>query len=735
VVASCTALLGALLLLAWGFAPPAVAAGGVEPRFDLAAPSGSPFPSNRFTVADSTQLTGLRVDLPKPDCRSQLSDCDDLDVLNTLDGFNLQPRLSIPFTGPIDLATVTSDTVFLFKLSCAACTGGSFVGVNQIVWDPATNTLHAESDEFLDQHARYLLVVTKGVRDASGNPIESAQFRHVLDYGQTKDAAEKAYRAQLLTALDRLEAAGVPTGKVAAASIFTTQSATAAMEKIRDQLKAAAPAPPDFRLGANGERTVFPLANVASIAFARQITTAPTFSTSLAPIGADGLNVIPGTVGTVAFGKYLSPDYQTADGVIPPVATRTGRPAPQGTTDVYFNLFLPAGTPPPGGWPVVIAGHGGGGNKNTANVLLRVAKPAQHGLATITINTVGHGGGPLGTLTVNRSDETSVTLPAGGRGIDQNRNGVIGNGLLEPDEGLLAAPPQRIVLIRDGIRQTVVDLMQLVREIQVGIDVDGDGSPDLDRSHISYFSGSLGGVFGTVFTALEPSVRAGVLNVTGGALVELARLNSLGPYRGILGRLLSTRTPSLLNGGPDPINAGNPLPFNENMPFRNEQPRVNTIPGAIAIQEQIERLEWVGQSGDPVAYAPHLRKQPLAGVPARPVLVPFAKGDPVLTNPLTTALLRAGDLTDRTMYFRNDLAYEATNGAIGKVPHEYLTNFSPAGIGPALAGQEAIAIFLASDGQTIIDPDATGPLFEVPITGPLPEQPCFMLPPELCFIP
>jgi hypothetical protein len=31
-------------------------------------------------------------------------------------------------------------------------------------------------------------------------------------------------------------------------------------------------------------------------------------------------------------------------------------------------------------------------------------------------------------------------------------------------------------------------------------------------------------------------------------------------------------------------------------------------------------------------------------------------------------------------------------------------------------------VFLASDGETIIDPDGAGPLFEVPIVPPLPEE-------------
>ncbi|HJZ54018.1 MAG TPA: hypothetical protein VKE74_03630, partial [Gemmataceae bacterium] len=70
--------------------------------FDLDTLDGGPFPSNRFTVADATQLTGRRVDLPLPDAATRPSDFADLSVINTLDGFNVQPRLSIPFSGPID---------------------------------------------------------------------------------------------------------------------------------------------------------------------------------------------------------------------------------------------------------------------------------------------------------------------------------------------------------------------------------------------------------------------------------------------------------------------------------------------------------------------------------------------------------------------------------------------------------------------------------------------------------
>src|SRR5262245_66166214 len=105
---------------------------------DLGNPDTGPFPSDRFTVADASQLTGRRVDLPLPDRATRPSDYDDISVINTLDGFNLQPRLSVAFSGPINVNTVNSNTIFMIKLEDPTSpeeAGGHVVGINQTVWD------------------------------------------------------------------------------------------------------------------------------------------------------------------------------------------------------------------------------------------------------------------------------------------------------------------------------------------------------------------------------------------------------------------------------------------------------------------------------------------------------------------------------------------------------------------------------------------------------------------------
>src|SRR6266849_5942679 len=95
---------------------PSLAAATTHPLFNLDSTTQSPFPSNRFTAFDRHQITGLRVNLPLPNCTTNPSDCADIALLNQLDGFNPQPRLSVPFDGAIDPSTVNSHTVFLVKL-------------------------------------------------------------------------------------------------------------------------------------------------------------------------------------------------------------------------------------------------------------------------------------------------------------------------------------------------------------------------------------------------------------------------------------------------------------------------------------------------------------------------------------------------------------------------------------------------------------------------------------------
>ncbi|HEU4726543.1 MAG TPA: Ig-like domain-containing protein [Kofleriaceae bacterium] len=686
--------------------PVTASAAGVRVLFDARNPERTLFPSDQFAVIDFTQNTFERVHLPKPDCSAQPLACEDIDVLNTLDGFNPQPRLTIPFSGAIDPASVTSDTIFLVSLG-STLGGGSFgrkVGINQIVWDPASLTVHAESDELLEPHTRYALIVTSGVRDAQGHAIA----------GSSVD--EEAVKALDRTREHRRD-------RVVAATVFTTLSTTSVLEKIRDQVKAGAVAPVDFAIGTNGERAVFPFSPAVSGVQHRQVGTSTFADIPLPTILLTGL-ALPGTgaIGQLAYGRFSSPNFLTPGAFITPIGSRTGKPVVHGASTIYFSLFTPATPKPANGWPVAIVGHGFGDSREGLPFTV-AGSLARQGIATLAINVVGHGGGPLGTITITTPTQT-VTFSSGGRGVDQN-----GDGAIDGTEGSSAVRPSSLRGSTDGLRQTVTDLMQLVREVQAGIDVDGDGAPDLDPARIYYTGQSFGGIYGTMFLAVEPDVHVGVPNVPGGPAIEIIRLSPF--FRNTL-FAPAVALHGLVN------NPGGATPGDqiiENIPLRGEPVRINDVPGAMALQELIDRSQWAAEVGDPVTYAPHVRKSPLAGMTAKSVIIQFGKGDQIVPNPTQTALVRAGELADRVTYFRTDLFYATQPrplpaGVLPPLyPHTFLNTFaSPGSVAVSLQAQAQIATFFASNGGVTIDPDGPGPLFETPIALPLPETLNFLTP-------
>ncbi|MDA8016096.1 MAG: hypothetical protein MPN21_01510, partial [Thermoanaerobaculia bacterium] len=211
-------------------------AAGISVKFDRHAPAATPMPSNLFTVPAPEHTTGREVRLPLPDCAAHPSDCTLVAALNTLDGFNLQPRLSIPFTGSIDPHTATEETVFLLRLSDprghSVSTSPQHVekiALNQLVWDATSQTLHAESDEFLQQNTHYALIVTRSVRDGFGRKLSRRGFlRFLKRLYSTPDGWPYLY--ELSSAVVAARAAGISFTDLAGVSVFTTQTTTTALE-------------------------------------------------------------------------------------------------------------------------------------------------------------------------------------------------------------------------------------------------------------------------------------------------------------------------------------------------------------------------------------------------------------------------------------------------------------------------------------------------------------------------
>jgi len=658
-------------------------ASGVQVRFDPTAPDIGPFPTDFLTVTDPDQKTGLRVRLPMPDCSAQPSTCGEIAEINQLDGFNVNPRIRVSFSGDINPYTLTDG---LFFVALENLTGeeyglkhfGDLSTINQPVWDPATKTAFAKPDDFLDQHRRFVIVVTDSILDASGDRVEADPNFQGCIVWQPND-----YCRQLAQAV-AVAAPKVAPRQIISASVFTTQSATAWLEQARRALEAA---PTGFKR--TGDHNVFQIADLTSIAFNEQTGT-DTFAKNEFPM------FIYAGVGRVAFGSYLSPDFLNNQRMIQPTPTGAAVPLPESTNEVFFHAWLPPTPMPPGGYPVVIFGHGFGANRFYSPELV-ASSLAQAGFATVAINAVGHGGGPKGVLQLTDRAGKVTEMPGGGRSLDLNHDGVY-----DPVEGCLLLSPTPIS-VRDCLRQTALDIMQLVRVIQAGADMDGDGKPDLNPDRLYYAGQSLGAIYGTIVNAVEPALRAAVLNSGGGSFVDIARSSPV--YRPLAAAVLGMRQPSLLNAGNG---------FIENIPLRYRWTLINDTPGAIEIQEWVERLEWIQASGDPLSYAPHLWSSTLPGVPIKRVFFSYGIGDRSVPNPQQTALVRAANLRQTTRIYRHDLARKLAPD-LPENPHTYLLNLAPPATLIALAAQAQMAGFFASDGLLIPEaPEPLKALFETP---------------------
>lgn len=382
-------------------------------------------------------------------------------------------------------------------------------------------------------------------------------------------------------------------------------------------------------------------------------------------------------------GSFRAPTWLQRDVTIRQTPTAGPGPLPITAERLPFVAVLPPGPVPEGGWPVTVFGHGY--TASADDVGLAATVNATRGIATIATDVVGHGSGPRSAWEFVSGGSTTV-LPAYGRGEDQD-----GDGLIEDGEGSMATGAASAVWFRDALRQTTADLMTLVRSLD-GTDVDGDGAPDLSGEDVTYAGQSFGGIYGAMLAGVDPAVTRAVLNVPGASVLEIFRLAEV--FRPVVGRLLADV--GLLD---DDAAARGAL--DEQLPGRGRPPGT-ADPEALRVQEHLSRIAWLNRSGSPETFAPLLE-------PGR-VLVQVAQGDRVVPNPTAHTLVDAGGLEERTVLFRTDRTPLA-----GLDPHAFLLDRGPFWV-PGIQALAQAATFL-TEGR-VVDPDAEGEAWEVPMADP-----------------
>jgi len=332
------------------------------------------FPSDVWTVADPAQITGRRVALPMPSCdATNYSMCDDVALIDTLDGFDLQPRVAVPFSGPIDVASINDASVYVQGPD------GSRTGLRQLVWDPTTSILAGNTADFLAEATTYSIVVTSQVRDVGGAPVDACGGSCVVP--------------------------------------FTTRTASAELDHIRQALDsgtayaqaAIADRGPSFVQDGNAE--VFPAASVLTMSRLNQTTTDCSHLESDQVSTLISLVPVANRIGsTYAFGSVEVPRYMVSlddaaahapweAGVIPPVPSRQ-TPVALGKQRIGLILVVPPGVPPAGGWPVAV--YGPGFTRSKFDIFVSADLNAASGVATIATDPQGHGYGPCSRWSSSR---------------------------------------------------------------------------------------------------------------------------------------------------------------------------------------------------------------------------------------------------------------------------------------------------------------------------------------------
>ena len=308
---------------------PSLAQAGVQPSYDLTTPAGSPFPSDRWTRdrldaahrrprrPAEARLRGAAVRLRRhrraEHARRLQRPAADLDPLHGRD--RPDQRLELH--------------VFLIRLPDRAITG-----INQIVWEPAANTLHVESDQLL--RPAHALPPRRHERACATRPVEP------IDAGVVPELTLPARTLPQASVRGAPRRAAAVADVAVASRLHDAERHRRCSSRCGTRSRPRSPAAADFRLGTGGVRTVFPLVEHQRRSCSRgRRPRRRAFSVS--PTGTPFLSLYPGTVGTVAFGSFDSPDYETPSKVIPPSARRSGRPPSRGRTGSTSTSSSPPG--------------------------------------------------------------------------------------------------------------------------------------------------------------------------------------------------------------------------------------------------------------------------------------------------------------------------------------------------------------------------------------------------------
>ena len=507
-------------------------------------------------------------------------------AINNLDGFSTVGDMFFDIAGFIDYSTLPAHVLIINGSTGKPLVYGTdytLQNENATATDPVTHAPSPISSQRsrviieplkpLSPATTYLVGVTTGITTLDGGgvaaspefqivssatPVAQQSNSELNQLNDTQKATLEALRSQLIyPAVTHLVGAGVPASSIVLAWTFTTQSegltlgylaqtaaaktiAVAPIGKKTDQLGSGLPAGADVYVGF----TLIPyyLKNASAspldptTSFWQADPSKPNINPELPPTDPAQVHFL-GQVPCAAFASGASVNGVT---VGPSASTTICYPVPvaQSTEKIPMIVTVPNAdsgrTKPAGGWPVVIFQHGITGNRT--QMLAIGPALAKAGFVTVAIDLPLHGltdktspfydnqlfkGSPAaGLMTGERTFDLDL---------ENNSTGAPGPDGVIDSSGSYFINLQSLLTARDNLREAEADLLTLAKSV-ANLDLNSDGTPDVDASQIRFASLSLGSIVGIPFLANAPQVGAATLAVPGGGIAKLLDASkSFGP--------------------------------------------------------------------------------------------------------------------------------------------------------------------------------------------------------------
>jgi len=589
-------LLFALVLVACGEPPGSTDAGALDSGAD-AGPDGpaavlydpstdgffdTPFPSDsRVDSRGHPDLSGF------PRARGIVADGIDL-VQEERPGFSPLTAVYFRFTGALDQALLPNPAETMDNLGLVTLVdvdpespelGRRLAAFVRFQRDSSqfwpSNTLVVRPVPGLQMHPgrTYAVVVRAGVRAADGSEVERSDAFEALKAGGDP------HFTQLF---DALEGVGVPRADVLVASMITISDSAQDMDLIHTFI------------GAQEIPTVRDWATVGLTP--RASNYAAVFDT---------YELLDGDPPYMEFGSGLI--RFDAD----------GSPAVVNRRPVQIGISVPTTPMPPGGYPIIVYGHGTGGDHGT-HLRSEGGELARVGWAMIGLEAALHG--------------------------DRNPDGF-------DVESLLVANP---VAAREIVRQTVSDMLLLIRMLSAGAIVvpdavvEGEGDVLFDASRVVYMGHSQGAQEAGVLLGTEPRLEAAFISAGGaGGLISIVdrELTPGTPIACLVASIISEPCELVTEDHPVLTQILQPMldpadPFSFTHRYLRERPE-GWAPVSIAMTEGLEDTFTSSRGIEAMAVAIGL---PIVEPVAQRTLPVMLANTPSIVPPVTSNLMVGGSM-------------------------------------------------------------------------------------------